>query len=194
MFSANFEHTENEFEPILSSETIKYHYGKHHAGYANMLNSLIQNTPFQTMTLEEIIVSSRGKNPKVFNNASQLFNHDFYWKCISGTKTQPHGKLAELINSKFGDFDDFRQQYIGYANTMFGSGWSWLILENNELKFLNTSNAENPLGTQAIPLCVIDLWEHAYYIDYRNARADYIKNVVMNSINWKFCELQMERD
>lgn len=192
MFSAKFEHTEGEFGSILSAETIKYHYGKHHVGYANTLNKLIENTSFQTMSLEEIIINARGGNPKIFNNAAQLFNHDFYWRCARSTKTLPHGKLAELINAQFGDFNNFRQQYIDCANTMFGSGWSWLVLEGNELKFLNTSNAENPLGTSAVPLCVIDLWEHAYYIDYRNARADYIKTFVMNCINWEFCSSQAE--
>ena len=191
MLSAKFEHNENEFEPVLSAETIKYHYGKHHVGYANTLNTLIENTPFQLMPLEEIVIKSRGNNPKIFNNAAQLFNHDFYWKCAGNTKNLPQGKLAELIKAQFGDFDNFRQQYIAHANTMFGSGWCWLVLEDNKLKFLNTSNAENPLGTPAIPLCVIDLWEHAYYIDYRNARANYVKNFVENCINWGFCSSQI---
>ena len=189
MFSAAIEYSEKALEPFLSSETINYHYGKHHVGYANTLNLLIgENAEFQNLSLEKIIIKARNYHQKIFNNAAQLFNHDFYWKCLKNSSEFPSAKLLNLVNRQFGDFDKFRNEYIAFAGNMFGSGWSWLVEENGELKFLNTSNAENPIGSGATPLCVIDLWEHAYYIDYRNNSAEYIKKIVMNCINWNFCE------
>ncbi|MBR1733999.1 MAG: superoxide dismutase [Alphaproteobacteria bacterium] len=188
MFSAQMEYSDQVLEPFLSSETINFHYGKHHVGYANTLNSLIKETEFHKLPLEQIIIQSRSKHPKIFNNASQLFNHNFYWKCLKKACNAPSGKLLSLINKQFGSFDKFLEDYITFAGTMFGSGWSWLVEENGKLKFLNTSNAENPIGSDAHALCVIDLWEHAYYIDYRNNRADYISKIVTNCINWNFCE------
>ena len=192
MFSATIEYSEKALEPFLSSETINYHYGKHHTGYANTLNSLIENTEFKNLSLEQIIIKTRNHNPKIFNNAAQLFNHDFYWKCLKKSSELPSAKLLNLVNNQFGDFDKFRNEYIIFAGTMFGSGWSWLVEENGVLKFLNTANAENPIGSGATPLCVVDLWEHAYYIDYRNNRAEYIKKIIMNCINWNFCESQLQ--
>lgn len=192
MFSATIEYSEKALEPFLSSETINYHYGKHHTGYANTLNSLIENTEFKNLSLEQIMIKTRNHNPKIFNNAAQLFNHDFYWKCLKNPSELPSAKLLNLVNNQFGDFDKFRNEYIIFAGTMFGSGWSWLVEENGVLKFLNTANAENPIGSGATPLCVVDLWEHAYYIDYRNNRAEYIKKIIMNCINWNFCESQLQ--
>lgn len=188
MFSAKIEYSERALEPFLSSETIKYHYGKHHIGYANTLNSLIEGTEFQNLSLEQIIIKARNQHTKIFNNAAQIFNHDFYWKCLKNSAEFPSKKLLDLVNKQFGDFDKFRDEYISFAGNMFGSGWSWLIENNGKLEFLNTSNAESPIGSEAAPLCVIDLWEHAYYIDYRNNRAEYIRKIVMNCINWNFCE------
>ena len=192
MFSATIEYSEKALEPFLSSETINYHYGKHHTGYANTLNSLIENTEFKNLSLEQIIIKTRNHNPKIFNNAAQLFNHDFYWKCLKNPSELPSAKLLNLVNNQFGDFYKFCNEYIIFAGTMFGSGWSWLVEENGVLKFLNTANAENPIGSGATHLCVVDLWEHAYYIDYRNNRAEYIKKIIMNCINWNFCESQLQ--
>jgi Fe-Mn family superoxide dismutase len=174
--------------PILSAETLDYHYGKHHVGYAKMLQSLVEGTDFSDKPLEEIIETSREKNQKIFNNASQLFNHDFYWKCLKISESKPEGKLKDIIYSQYGSFDKFLNEYISCANSMFGSGWSWLILENEKLSFVNTSNSEIPTGTNTKLICVIDLWEHAYYIDYRNDRALYINNIITKCINWEFCE------
>ena len=188
MFSAQIGYSEKVLEPFLSSETINFHYGKHHVGYANTLNNLIKDTEFQNLPLEEIIIKSRGRDQKIFNNASQLFNHDFYWKCLKKSEERPGGRLMTLINEQFGDFSEFLKAYIAFAGTMFGSGWSWLTENRGKLKFLNTTNAENPIGTEARPLCVIDLWEHAYYIDYRNNRAEYLQKIITDCINWKFCE------
>lgn len=192
MFSAQIAFSRQDLEPFLSTETIDYHYGKHHMGYANTLNSLIVDTEFQELPLEQIVIQARkSKQWKIFNNAAQLFNHDFYWKCLSNPGKTPKEKMLSLINSQFGSFDKFLEEYISFAATLFGSGWSWLVCEESKLHFLNTSNADNPLGSGAIPVCVIDLWEHAYYIDYRNDRTDYLRKIITNCINWDFCEVEL---
>lgn len=193
MFTAQIEHSNTAFEPFLSSETIQFHYGKHHVGYANTLNSLIKDAEFEKLSLEEIIIKSRGTAPKIFNNAAQLFNHDFYWKCLAKGSENPSHKFEHLVSESFGSFQKFLDEYVSFAGTMFGSGWSWVVLDKqtSHLKFLNTSNAENPIGSGDIPVCAVDLWEHAYYIDYRNNRADYIEKIVKNCINWSFCEKQI---
>lgn len=198
MFAAQKDYSNEALEPFLSYEALSFHYGKHHVGYANTLNSLIKGTEFEKLSLEEIIIKSRGKNQKIFNNASQLFNHDFYWKCLSKQQGGFWGGFETLAINQFGSFRDFMEEYISFAGTMFGSGWSWLVLNSAiptepRLEFINTSNAENPIGSRDItPICVLDLWEHAYYIDYRNDRADYIRKIVENCINWEFCDLQLE--
>lgn len=176
-----------DFEPILSRETIDYHYGKHHAGYAAALNSLIEGTKFASQSLEEIIIQSRNSEPKIFNNAAQLFNHDFYWQCLKLSREKPTGKLKSIVERQFGSCDEFLTQYASFAGAMFGSGWCWLICENDELSFLNTQNAETPVGMGKDIICVIDLWEHAYYVDYRNDRGSYINKIVEECINWDFC-------
>ena len=188
MFSAQIEYSEKDMEPLLSSETINFHYGKHHIGYANTLSQLIKDTELQDLSLEQIIIKTRNVQPRIFNNAAQTFNHNFYWKCLKKDAALPSQKLLGMVCEQFENFEKFREEYINFAGTMFGSGWSWLVEENGKLKFLNTQNAENPIGTNANPLCVIDLWEHAYYIDYRNRRAEYVEKIVMNGLNWEFCE------
>jgi Fe-Mn family superoxide dismutase len=187
-FQAQFPHEENWLEPVLSAETVRYHYGKHHCGYAKNLDALVENTHFAGKSLEEIIVQSRGTSPKIFNNAAQLFNHDFYWKCLKTSVSCPSGAFGAAIGDQFGSFDDFMNKYTEFANTMFGSGWSWLTLKDGQLSFVNTINAETILGTGSVPVCVIDLWEHAYYIDYRNDRALYINKIIRECINWEFCD------
>lgn len=182
---AKISYKNSELSPILSEETIDFHYGKHHCGYAKTLNSLIVGTEFENMSLENMIVASRGKDQKIFNNASQVFNHDFYWKCLKKGQNAPEGKLKSMIDQQFNSFDAFLKDYIDFASTMFGSGWSWLVEKDGILSFLNTQNAENPIGSGYKPVCVIDLWEHAYYIDYRNNRASYIENLIKNCINWQ---------
>jgi Fe-Mn family superoxide dismutase len=191
-FQAQIAYT--ELPPILSSETIDYHYGKHHCGYAKNLNSLINNTQFADRTLEEIIIQSRGVDQKIFNNAAQLFNHDFYWKCLKVSENNaPSGKLKNLIEDQFGTLDEFLNQYASSANAMFGSGWCWIVQgENQKLSFANTQNAENFVGTNKKAICVVDLWEHAYYIDYRNDRALYINRIIREGINWEFCQSQLD--
>ncbi|GHS93164.1 superoxide dismutase [Fe] [Alphaproteobacteria bacterium] len=189
-FQAHIDYPNTELLPILSAETIDFHYGKHHCGYAQKLNALSENTTFTDKTLEDIILQSRGTDPNVFNNAAQLFNHDFYWKCLKREQVQPVGKLKHAIGAQFKDFDEFLSQYKAFANTLFGSGWSWIVWEKDRISFVNTQNAETILGTDQKALCVLDLWEHAYYIDYRHDRPAYIQKMIHACINWTFCESQ----
>ena len=187
-FQPKIPYNNSSLQPVLSAETLNYHYGKHHAGYASNLNSLIENTEFSEKSLEEIIILSRASDRQIFNNASQLFNHNFYWKCLKYSDKKPKDRLKNIIDIQFDSFDSFLEEYISFANKMFGSGWSWVIFEDGKISFLNTMNAENPIGSGKIPICVIDLWEHAYYIDYKNDRKSYITKLVKECINWEFCE------
>lgn len=170
--------------PHISAETFQYHYGKHHQTYVDNLNKLIPGTPFEHMTLEEIIQKSSGG---IFNNAAQVWNHTFYWFCLKPQGGgEPQGALAEAIDAAFGDFIKFKEQFTQTALTTFGSGWAWLVKDkNNQLKIISTGNAGNPLTDDLIPLLTCDVWEHAYYIDYRNARAKYVE-AFWQLINWDF--------
>ena len=170
--------------PHISKETLEYHYGKHHAAYVNNLNKLIAGTEFENLTLEEIIKKSTGG---IFNNAAQVWNHTFYWHCLSPNGGgEPHGKLADLIKKHFGSFSTFKEQFTQTAITTFGSGWAWLIQdEQGALKLVSTSNAETPMTKKHNALLTCDVWEHAYYIDTRNDRAAYV-NHFWNLVNWKF--------
>lgn len=183
-FKPSFSHSDTDFVGILSKETIQFHYEKHHAGYANKLNELIANTEYTKFSLENIIKKSRDNNDvKIFNNAAQLYNHDFYWKCLK-LNCKPNEKLVKIVEAQFLDFETFLKKYIEHANGFFASGWAWVVQKNNgALCFESTKNAELPDG---VHICVIDLWEHAYYIDYRNDRAKYIDSIVHNGINWEF--------
>ena len=172
--------------PHISKETLMYHYEKHHNTYVVNLNKLIANTEFATLSLEEIIRKSSGS---IFNNAAQVWNHTFYWHCLSSKGgNEPTGALLSEINKAFGSFDAFKEQFTQTSLTTFGSGWAWLVEdENNQLKIINTSNAGTPLTMGLRPLLTCDVWEHAYYIDYRNMRADYVK-AFWALVNWEFVE------
>jgi superoxide dismutase, Fe-Mn family len=175
---------ENALAPHISAETIQFHYGKHHQAYVTNLNKLIEGTPLASKSLEEIIKSSEGG---VFNNAAQVWNHTFYWHSMKpGGGGQPKGAIAEAIQQSFGGYDKFRQELTNAAITQFGSGWAWLVKEGNKLAVKKTPNAETPLTTSAKPLLTIDVWEHAYYIDYRNARPKYVDIFLDNLVNWDF--------
>ncbi|MGE3611150.1 MAG: superoxide dismutase [Bacteriovoracaceae bacterium] len=170
--------------PYISKETMEYHYEKHHRGYVTKLNKLIQNTKFEYMPLEEIILSSEGK---IYNNAAQVWNHSFFWKCLSPEAGgEAKGEVANLINKKWQSFDKFKQEFSEMAENLFGSGWTWLVLDKqNNLEIINTSNAQTPKSLDKKALLTIDVWEHAYYIDYRNARPEFIKGY-WNIVNWDF--------
>ncbi|MDX1901135.1 MAG: Fe-Mn family superoxide dismutase [Gammaproteobacteria bacterium] len=171
-------------QPYISKETLEYHYGKHHQAYVDNLNKLIANTEFEALSLEEIIKKSTGG---IFNNSAQVWNHTFYWHCLTPKSTKaPTGKLADAITKKFGSFDEFKKLFTQTAISTFGSGWAWLVQNNaGELQVVSTSNAGTPLTQPVKPLLTCDVWEHAYYIDYRNARPTYVEKF-WELVNWEF--------
>ncbi|MGJ0490363.1 superoxide dismutase [Fe] [Methylobacter sp.] len=170
--------------PHISEETLEYHYGKHHQTYVTNLNNLISGTEFEGLSLEEIIVKSSGG---IFNNAAQVWNHTFYWNCMTPNGGgQPTGALADAINAAFGSFEKFKEEFTKCAVTTFGSGWAWLAKNaDGSLALVSTSNAGCPLTTGQTPLMTCDVWEHAYYIDYRNARPTYLEHF-WSLVNWDF--------
>lgn len=174
--------------PHISKETLEYHYGKHHNTYVINLNKLIENTEYSSMSLEEIIKASKGG---VFNNAAQVWNHTFYWNCLSPNGGGlPTGALADAINKTFGSFENFKDQFTQTSITTFGSGWGWLVKDAlGHLKIMSTSNAGTPMTEGAVALLTCDVWEHAYYIDYRNARPNYL-NAFWALVNWDFVSKQ----
>jgi len=170
--------------PHISAETIDFHYGKHHQAYVTNLNKLLEGKPEASKSLEDLILSSDGG---VFNNAAQIWNHTFYWnsmKAQGGGK--PTGKLLELVNRDFGSADNLLQQLGEAAKTQFGSGWAWLVDEGGKLKVIKTANADLPMKHNQKALLTCDVWEHAYYIDYRNARPNYVDAFLKNLVNWDF--------
>ena len=170
--------------PTISQETLEYHYGKHHQAYVTNLNNLVAGTEFESASLEEIIKKSSGG---VFNNAAQVWNHTFYWNCLSPNGGgEPTGDLLAGINSKWGSVDAFKEAFTKSAVANFGSGWTWLVKKTDgTLDIVNTSNAATPLTTSDVPLLTCDVWEHAYYIDYRNARPKYVESF-WKLVNWDF--------
>ena len=179
-------YAKNELIPHISEETVEYHYGKHHQTYVTNLNNLIQGTEFDGLTLEEIIVKSSGP---IFNNAAQAWNHTFYWNSLAPKGGGlPTGALANAINTTFGSYEKFKEEFTKCAITTFGSGWAWLVKNiDGSLALVSTSNAGCPLTTGQIPLLTCDVWEHAYYIDYRNARPSYLE-AFWALVNWDFAE------
>lgn len=176
----------NSLEPQISEETMRYHYGKHHQTYINNLNMLIRDTPYAHYSLEDIVMRSEGS---IYNNAAQAWNHTFYFMQLSpNPKSVPTGALGEAINRDFGSFDNLKAELVKASVALFGSGWVWLVSDKrNKLAIVPLSNAGNPLVHGMKPLVAIDVWEHAYYIDYRNRRADSI-NALMDRIDWRTVE------
>lgn len=172
--------------PHMSEETLTFHYEKHHQTYMTNLKGLLEGKPEAEKSLEEIVKTSSGK---VFNNAAQVWNHDFFWESMGPNGGgEPKGKLAEAIKKDFGSFEDFKKKFAEAAVGQFGSGWAWLVQDGNALKIVTTSNAETPLTQGKLPLLTCDVWEHAYYIDYRNARAKFVDVFLANLVNWGFAE------
>jgi len=176
-------------EPHISGETIDFHYGKHHKAYVDNLNKMIEGTEFAELPLEEIVRSAQGA---MFNNAAQVWNHTFYWNCLKpGGGGEPSDKLAEAIVHAFGDFATFKTQFSELAVKTFGSGWAWLVQRpGGALALVSTANAATPITGDDVPLLTCDVWEHAYYIDYRNARPKYVE-AFWNLANWEFAGSQM---
>ncbi|WGQ36880.1 superoxide dismutase [Fe] [Alcaligenes faecalis] len=174
----------NALEPHISKETLEYHYGKHHQAYVTNLNNLVAGTEFENVSLEDVVKKSSGG---VFNNAAQVWNHTFYWNSLAPNGGgAPTGKLADAINAKWGSFDAFKEAFTKSAVGNFGSGWTWLVKKaDGSLDIVNTSNAGTTLTSDDVALITCDVWEHAYYIDYRNARPKYLE-IFWNLVNWDF--------
>jgi len=189
-------YAEKALEPVISANTISFHYGKHHKGYVDNLNKLVIGTEFASLPLEKIITETAGKADKtaIFNNASQAWNHTFYWNSLT-----PNGggelpaALKTKIEASFGTVDACKKELATAATTQFGSGWAWLVLDGGKLKVFKTGNADSPLTKGMKPLLTIDVWEHAYYLDYQNRRADYVNAVLDKLINWSFAAENLGR-
>jgi Fe-Mn family superoxide dismutase len=174
-------------QPYMSAETFSFHHGKHHAAYVTNLNKLIEGTDLASKSLEEIVKATFGDPAKagIFNNAAQVWNHTFFWESMKpGGGGAPTGAIADKINADLGGYDKFVEAFKTAAATQFGSGWAWLVLENGTLKVTKTSNAENPLVHGQTPLLTLDVWEHAYYLDYQNKRPDFISAYLEHLVNW----------
>ncbi|MCX7621283.1 MAG: superoxide dismutase [Acidimicrobiales bacterium] len=172
--------------PFLSQETLEYHYGKHHQAYVTNLNKLVEGTDDENASLEDIIGKAE-VGSGLFNNAAQVWNHTFYWNCMTpGGGGAPSGEIADKINAAFGSYEEFRNKFVEAATTQFGSGWAWLVDNGSSLEVMKTANADLPLKHGAKALLTIDVWEHAYYIDFRNARPNYINTFMDHLVNWDF--------
>ena len=182
-------YAQNALEPVISANTISFHYGKHHKAYVDNLNKLVAGTQFAGMPLGKIIMATFGKseNSAIFNNAAQAWNHDFYWHSLTPKGGgDPPAALKQKIDKSFGSVDKCKEALSQASISQFGSGWAWLVSEGDSLKVVKTGNADNPMTQNLKPLLTIDVWEHAYYLDYQNRRADYVKDVIEKLINWEF--------
>jgi Fe-Mn family superoxide dismutase len=185
-------------EPTISARTISFHYYKHHQAYVDMLNTLVDKTPFADMKLEKIVQatakSADDKEKKIFNNAGQVWNHDFYWRSLAPAKTAPKGALQSAIERDFGGLDALIAQLAEAGKTQFGSGWAWLVSQNGKLSVTKTANAATPMADGINCLLTVDVWEHAYYLDYQNARPKYLETVLANILNWDYAAANFARE
>jgi superoxide dismutase, Fe-Mn family len=182
-------------EPHMSAKTFEFHYGKHHATYVTNLNNLTKDTPMADMSIEDVVRGSFGDTSKagIFNNAAQVWNHTFFWKSMKPNGGgAPTGALATKIDADFGSFDQFKTDFKAAATTQFGSGWTWLVNDGGTLKVTKTGNAENPLVHGQTPLLTLDVWEHAYYLDFQNRRPDFISTYLDSLVNWDFAAANLK--
>ncbi len=189
-------YADNALAPEISANTISFHYGKHHKAYVDNTNKMIGGTDLADASLEEIVRAAAGKPDKagLFNNSAQVWNHTFYWKSMRPKGGgAPSGKLKELVERDFGGLENFRKEFANAGATQFGSGWAWLVLDGGKLKCVKTPNAETPLTTAAKPLITMDVWEHAYYLDWQNRRPDYITAFLEKLLNWDFAAENLAR-
>lgn len=190
-------YSNNALEPFMSAETIGFHYDKHHQAYTDNLNRLIAGTELADDSLENIIIKTAGKAERagIFNNAAQYYNHNFFWQGLkpASEKMEPGLKTLAAINDSFGSLDAFYAEFKTAATALFGSGWVWLAKDGEILKIIKTSNGDNPLTHNLLPLWGLDVWEHSYYIDYQNRRADFVTAVIDNLLNWNFVEDNISR-
>ncbi|NJK33919.1 MAG: superoxide dismutase [Oscillatoriales cyanobacterium SM2_2_1] len=183
-------------EPHISANTLDFHHGKHHNGYVNNLNNLVKDTDMVTMTLEEVVVAAAKDASKtaIFNNAAQVWNHTFYWNCMKPNGGgAPTGALAAKIDNDFGSYEKFKEAFKAAGAGQFGSGWAWLVLDGTSLKVTKTLNADNPLTAGQVPLLTMDVWEHAYYLDYQNRRPDYAQTFLEHLVNWEFVSANFDQ-
>ena len=189
ILSPKLPYADNALEPVISSKTISFHYRKHHLGYMNKLNRLIKGTEYSGLPVKKIIIRTAGQAKKtaIFNNAAQFWNHSFYWQSLTpGGGGEPPAALKKKIKASFGSVEACKKEFANRALSQFGSGWAWLVLDGGRLRIVKTGNADIPLTKGMKPLLTIDLWEHAYYLDYQNRRADYVNAVLNMLINWEF--------
>jgi len=181
------------FAPLFSAETFEFHHEKHHSAYVTNLNNLLASAPeYANISLEEIIAKSHNVNPGIFNNSAQVWNHTFFWHSIKPNGGgKPTGKILEQIEKDFGSYDNFVTEFKQAATTQFGSGWAWLVFHDGKLKIVKTANAETPITSNMHPILACDVWEHAYYIDYRNRRPDYVTAFIDHMINWDFAAIHL---
>jgi superoxide dismutase, Fe-Mn family len=182
-------YADTALEPVITANTLSFHYGKHHRTYVDNLNNLVKGTDYESATLEKIIAETAGKPDKapLFNNAAQIWNHTFYWNSMrSGGGGKPSGRLAQLIDASFGGYDNFKKEFSATTVSQFGSGWGWLVVDGGALKVVKTGNAEVPFTKGQKPLLTVDVWEHAYYLDHQNKRAAYVDAVIEKLLNWDF--------
>jgi Fe-Mn family superoxide dismutase len=187
---------ENALEPVISARTIGLHYGKHHATYVKKLNELVAGTRYAELPLEQVIAATAGnaETAKIFNNAAQTWNHTFFWDCLRpGGGGQPPRELARTLEQSFGDYSRFKEKFAQAAVDQFGSGWAWLVARGDKLEVISTSNAQTPIAMGATPILTIDVWEHAYYVDYENRRPDFVNAVIDKLLNWDFALQQLEK-
>jgi Fe-Mn family superoxide dismutase len=187
---------ESALEPVISARTIGLHYGKHHAAYVKKLNELAAGTRFADMPLEQVIAASVGgeDSRKIFNNAAQAWNHTFFWNCLApGAGGELPQAIARAIEESFGGYAQFKEQFSKAAVDTFGSGWAWLVARGDKLEILSTSNAGTPITMGATPLLTIDVWEHAYYLDYENRRPEFVDAVIGKLLNWSFAAEQLDK-
>jgi Fe-Mn family superoxide dismutase len=187
---------DSALDPVISAKTISFHWGKHHRGYVDALNGLLKGGPLEGKSLEEIVRASTSDAAlrPVFNNAAQAWNHTFYWKSLRPAGgTAPGGLLAERIGASFGSLDALKKELVSAGLGQFGSGWAWLVAEGASLKVVKTANADTPITTGMTPLLVLDVWEHAYYLDYQNRRKDYLTAVVDGLLNWEFAAANLPK-
>jgi len=189
---------EDALAPAISANTIAFHYHKHHQAYVDTLNKLVQGSAYAEMKLEQIVQKSAGaadaKEKQIFNNAAQVWNHDFYWRSLNPAKTEPSGQLDSAIAAAFGSREDLIARFAEAGKTEFGSGWAWLVSKGGKLSIEKTSNAETPMVKGVNCLLTVDVWEHAYYLDYQNARPKYLEAVLGKLLNWEFASENLTKE
>jgi superoxide dismutase, Fe-Mn family len=188
-------YSKDALEPYISARTMEFHHDKHHKAYIDNSNKFLAGTPLEKETLENIIKKTANdpKQVSIFNNVAQAWNHTFFWNCMKpGGGKNPNGLVADQIKTDFGSYEKFVEEFKTAATTQFGSGWAWLALEGNKLRIMKTPNGENPIIYDMIPLLGLDIWEHAYYLDYQNRRPDYVTAFIDNVINWDFVNMRLK--